>query len=155
MKNKIGLLFFCAYLLQYWMQIDWGVIDKWQSIETYKMWSGFALFLVILIQWGQSLIRLVFKPFEKRKNRILNFHVWTGVFSPVVYFFHSTAPSHGLLFFLFCTFFANLFIGSLPMNKTKVNKPVLYFLLLLGHIICSALILVLGTVHIWLVFYYE
>ncbi len=155
MKAKIGLLLFIAYLAQALLPWEWQAMAELQSGESYKKWTGFLLFLLILFQWTLVIARGVYEKNGKEKEKQVTLHKWVGVLSPVVFYVHSTSPGYGLLLFLTVIFFANFILGflnDLPFELKKLR----YFNLWLGaHILFSALILLLSVLHVWLVFAYS
>ena len=156
MKNNtitiIGYLLITIYFLQYFLEVNWELIVEFQANPFYRKWTGLALFIFILSQWGLALFRSVLK-FDK--NRLLSYskiHSWLGAISPIFFYIHTAKPGHAILLILTIIFFANSFIGLLNIKNGKLQSRWLYYIYIGSHIILSVSIMILSLIHIWIVF---
>ena len=154
-RNKIGLILLGFYVVQYFCPVKLVFLEHLQNDSTYRIWSGLALFLLILHQWLLPIYRAVYdlkgKPLEKKTA----VHNWVGSVSPLVFFLHSTKPDYGLLFILAVIFFLNLSFGLLNFIDNSKKHIKFYRVGIAIHILLSVAILLLTLLHIWLVFYYN
>jgi hypothetical protein len=43
-KNRVGLILFTLYLVQYLVKLEFDYLNQLQTNSTYQYWSGFVLF---------------------------------------------------------------------------------------------------------------
>ncbi|MCB0648721.1 MAG: hypothetical protein KDC49_18755 [Saprospiraceae bacterium] len=149
----IGFGLVCIYTIQYLSPIDLPYLSVWQAKESYKRWSGLALFAIILFQWWLTIEQVIIK--KKKKEKSVALHRWVGVLSPVAFLVHSSNPSFGFLLLLSVLFYLNLALGILHIPITKKLSAGIYSIWYMGHMVLSCLITGLSIFHIWLVFYYK
>lgn len=150
----IGGILFIVYLLQAVTGLRWEYLHALQQEETFKRWSGLALFIYIALQWSLTIFR-VKKNWEHRSSFVLEIHKWMGAFSPVVFYIHSMAFGFAYLFVLSLTFFANVFLGFVHTDVIKAKAYWYFQGWMIVHVACSLLISLLALYHIWIVFYYN
>ena len=159
MKNKtivaLGYILIGLYFFQHIADIKWLWLEELQTDKTFKNWSGLTIFIYILIQWLLSIVRHVFKLTTEQCKPYIELHKYLGVFSPVVFYFHSTHPGYAFLFILTLVFFANSLIGLLNTKNNLIKSKPLYFLYIISHIVLSVCLLFLAFIHIWVVFSYN
>ena len=151
-KNRVGLILFTLYLVQYLVKLEFDYFNQLQTNSTYQYWSGFVLFLFILSQWFLPVQRFFFNATDKDMKRMISSHNWLGVISPVIFYLHSTRPDYGILLFLTVVFFINMLLG-LSINSDSLKRY--YHIGITFHIFMSVQIIMLVILHIWLVFYYN
>ena len=154
-KNSIGVLLFLFYLIQYVVQIDFGYLLTLQTDSTYRHWSGLLLFLTIIFQWLLPIFRGIYNLTGEARANLVRLHNWLGIISPVMFFLHSARPDYGLLMTLTFLFFFNFLFGSLISSRFMEKYFEYQNLVIAGHILISAVILTLSSLHILIVFYYN
>lgn len=151
-KNILALVLFLLFLVQYIAQLDFDCLMRLQTNDSYRKWSGFTLFLVILCQWVLPISRGVFDLTGNTLEKMIAMHNWLGVISPLVFYFHSSKPNYGMLLLLTVVFFMNMLVG-ISLNSESFKRYFRFGILL--HIFLSASITILAVFHIWLVYYYN
>lgn len=155
MRNKIGLLLIGLYLLYQLLPEQPGFIDALQQIRTFKNWSGFTLFLLVLAQWSVSVYRGVFNATNQNLERAYQLHYWIGSLAPLVFFIHSPKPDYGMLLLLAILFFSNSLLGIVIQYPIVVRRGVIKQVGIGIHVLASTVILALILLHIWTVFSYN
>ena len=100
----VGIVLFACYILQDVLNWQWDYLAAIQADESYKRWSGLALFLYIGLQWSLTLFRTR-KSWESQSSVIMEIHKWMGAFSPLVFYIHSAEFGFAYLFVLSLVFF--------------------------------------------------
>ena len=152
----IGVALLGGFFLQYLCALKWNWLENWQTQNTYKIWSGFAIMLFILFQWYfPILIRIRRKSVEVAHHYMR--HKQVGAFAPLVYYFHSTKPGYGLLFMLSSAYFTNSLLGVFSYDMIKDRRERMRYspYWLASHIILAILTITLMAYHIVISFYYE
>lgn len=158
MKNNgylyIGIGLFVAYCMQEVLDLRWEYLYALQIEESFKRWSGLALFIYIALQWSLTLFRTK-RKLEKHSSFLMDVHKWIGAFSPLVFYLHSMEFGYAYLFGLSITFFMNVLLGFVHTDTIN-TKAYWYFQgWMITHVAFSLLISLLALYHIWIVFYYN
>jgi hypothetical protein len=154
-KNSIGILLFLFYLLQYVIQIDLGYLLTLQTDSTYRHWSGLLLFLTLICQWLLPIFRGIYNLTGEGLANLVRIHNWLGVLTPFIFFLHSPRPDYGLLLALTFLFFLNFLFGLFISSRFAEKYFEYQNLVIAVHILLSAVILALSSLHVWIVFYYN
>lgn len=149
-----GLTLFVFFIAQDLFQWKIELLQELQQEEAYRRWSGLVLSLVILFQWTLSLVRSTPK-WEELSLTFYAIHNWVGAFTPLLFYFHSTALGFAYLFVLSITFFTNFILGSFNLEVIKNKSQIVFQGWMIVHVAASFFITFLTIYHIWVVFYYE
>ena len=150
----VGLVLLSAFLLQYFLNIEWTWLFNLQQGELYKRWSGFVLALFILFQWVLTITRVI-KKFRKYAMTMQTIHKWLGALSPLVFYIHSMSMGYGYLLLLSYIFFSNALLGYLNLDVIKNNSDLLFQAWMITHVALSIIITIMMVFHITMVFYYK
>lgn len=159
MKNQkiitiIGLVLFCGYLLQNILELKIGALEKLQTQEMFKRWTGLALALFIVFQWVLTFTRII--PKLRKKSLIFTeIHKWIGAFSPLLFFIHTTSFGYGYLALLSYIFLSNMLLGTINLDVIKSQKEWVFKSWMIVHVSFSMLITGIMFLHIGTVFYYK
>lgn len=159
MKNQkvitiIGLVLFCSYILQDLLGFKIASLEKLQSQEMYKRWSGLAIALFITFQWFLTFTRITPK-LKKHSVKLTEIHKWIGAFSPILFYLHATSYGYGYLALLSYVFFANMLLGTINLDLIKSQKEWIFKGWMIAHVSLSMLITAILFLHIGTVFYYK
>ena len=154
-KASIGLVLFFLYLLQYAANVEFDYLLALQGDSTFRHWSGLVLYLTIISQWVLPIVRGVYDLTGKGLAKIVRIHYWLGIFSPLVFYMHSARPDYGLLLGLTVLFFLNFLSGFLINSRFFASYLNHQSMVIPLHIILSAVILALSSLHVWYVFYFN
>lgn len=149
----MGLALFLLYFIQAnsaWHS-EW--IIKVQSEENYRMWTGLLLLMVILSQWILTYARFVLRKNGDSMRYYVRLHKLVGIYSPVVYFIHSSDPGYGLLLFLTVVFFLNHLIGLMSGNSPFWVWVFPIWLII--HVFLAVTLLSASVYHIYVVFAFK
>jgi hypothetical protein len=150
----VGLVLLSAFLLQFFLNIEWTWLFNLQQGELYKRWSGFVLALFILFQWVLTFTRVI-KKFRKHAMTMQTIHKWLGALSPLVFYIHSMSMGYGYLLLLSYIFFSNALLGYLNLDVIKNNSDLLFKGWMITHVALSIIITIMMVFHITMVFYYK
>ncbi|RED44892.1 hypothetical protein [Seonamhaeicola aphaedonensis] len=153
-STLIGLLFFVAFFVQFFLKIEWLWLSELQQDEMYKRWSGLFLGLLIAFQWLLSLVRTS-KKLRRYAMSMQNFHKWLGAISPLIFYVHSMDMGYGYLLLLSYIFFSNTILGYFNLDVIKNNSDALFKGWMVSHVALSLIITILMVFHIVMVFYYK
>ena len=159
MKNQkaitiIGLVLFCSYILQDILVLKITSIERLQSQEMFKRWSGLAVALFITFQWFLTFTRIIPK-LRKHSIKLTEIHKWIGAFSPILFYIHATSYGYGYLALLSYVFFANMLLGTINLDIIKSQKEWVFKGWMIAHVSLSMLITAILFLHIGTVFYYK
>lgn len=150
-----GTIFLGAFLIQ--AVAGWKIpfLERMQTMEIYKRWSGLALTLFIAAQWYLPVLRMTGRL--RAAAAQYHWHKKTGCFAPLLYYFHSTGFGYGLLLLLGSTFLANTALGLFnhDLVKDQKRKEKFSFAWLIVHVALSVLTVGLTLYHIFIVFFYR
>ena len=149
-----GVFLFIAYILQDVLVLHWQYLADLQLQESYKRWSGLALFTYIGLQWSLTLFRIK-KSLEDRSATVMSIHKWMGAFSPLIFYVHSMKFGFAYLFILSVLFFVNVFLGFVHMDELKAKAYWYFQGWMIAHVAFSLAVSLLAFYHIWIVFYYS
>lgn len=133
----------------------WAVgADTWdlfafQRDPVYRNLSGSALLALILLQWGLSLGRAIFKKTGSRWSRWVDWHVGISMLLPWALVAHSIALGWGLLALLPLSLLAGSQFGTFLEGELSMKR------FLAWHVGFSALTLALALVHLYAVVMYR
>lgn len=150
----VGLLCLCAFLLQYFLNLQWTWLFQLQQDEQFKRWSGLVLALFILFQWLLTFTR-AFKKYRKHAMSILTLHKWIGAVSPLLFYIHSMVLGYGYLLMLSYIFFSNTLLGYFNLDVIKNNSEWLFKGWMIVHVAMSIIVTIIMIFHITMVFYYK
>lgn len=156
-KNKstiVGLVLLFAFLIQFFLKLEWGWLYNLQEGEMYKRWSGLFLAIFILFQWVLSLTRTV-KKWKKHAMKMQAIHKWVGALSPIFFYIHSIGMGYGYLLLLSYIFFANTLLGYFNLDVIKNNSDALFKGWMITHVALSLVVSIMMLFHISMVFYYK
>ena len=148
-----GVILFSGYLLQGVLNLQWKYLANLQLDESFKRWSGSALFVFIAMQWLLTLFRI--KKWDSIALKAMKIHRWMGAVSPLVFYVHSMELGFGFLLILSITFFANVLLGFFHVTIIKVKANWYLQAWMIFHVAFSLFISMLAIYHIWIVFYYQ
>ena len=150
----LGVVLLLFYFVQFFLEIQWSVLQDLQSEEMYKRWSGLAVALVITFQWVLTLTRVV-KKWKKYALKMTDIHKWLGALSPLFFYMHSMNIGYGYLLLLSYLFLANALLGYINLDVIKNNSDWVFKGWMILHVAFSILITTLMFFHIGVVFYYK
>ena len=149
----IGLGLFLVYFIQALIPWKSQQLIEIQSGESYRLWTGLLLFMVILSQWVLTYARFVLQKDGDSIKYYVRLHKLVGIYSPVIYFVHSADPGYGLLMFLTIVFFLNHLIG-VAYGKSPFWVWVFPVWIIL-HVFLAVTLLSASVYHIYVVFAYK
>lgn len=151
---SVGLVLLLLFLLQEFLDIRWGYLDKLQELDSYKKWSGFILGGFMILQWSLTWVRIIPK-WNGATEIFVSIHKWMGAISPLFFYFHAMRFGYAYLFFLSCLFFTNIIVGYL--NPDKVSIKVSWYLQgwMILHVTASVLLTLLMAYHSFMAFYFK
>ena len=141
-----------AYLFQYWLPLDWGLLSLWQSTSTYKVVTGSILALFIASQWLLALCR--WQSWNRLAKQTYAWHQRSGIVAPVLLFIHSSKLGFGYLLVLGGVYLANTILGLLSPQTFRWLRS-WQTPWMATHVALSILLVVLALYHAWTVFYFE
>lgn len=150
----VGLVLLSAFLLQFFLKLEWGWLYALQEEEIYKRWSGLFLAIFIVFQWVLSLTRTV-KKWKKYAMKMQAIHKWVGALSPIFFYVHSMGMGYGYLLLLSYIFFANTLLGYFNLDVIKNNSDTLFKGWMITHVALSLVVSIMMLFHITMVFYYK
>ncbi|WP_203257197.1 hypothetical protein [Hyunsoonleella ulvae] len=150
----VGLVLLSAFLLQFFLKLEWGWLYALQEEEMYKRWSGLFLAIFIVFQWVLSLTRTV-KKWKKYAMKMQAIHKWVGALSPIFFYVHSMGMGYGYLLLLSYIFFANTLLGYFNLDVMKNNSDALFKGWMITHVALSLVVSIMMLFHITMVFYYK
>lgn len=153
-STLLGLLLFTAFIVQYFLKIEWHWLAELQQDQMFKRWSGLLLSLLIAFQWLLSLFRTR-KKLRKHAMSMQNIHKWLGALSPLIFYVHSIGMGYGYLLLLAYIFFTNTILGYFNLDVIKNNSDALFKGWMIAHVALSLIITILMVFHIVMVFYYK
>ncbi|MGY6648761.1 hypothetical protein [Wenyingzhuangia sp. IMCC45574] len=159
MKNQkiitiIGLVLFCSYLLQDILGLKIQALETLQAQEMFTRWTGLALGIFIAFQWSLTFVRII--PKLRAKSLLFTeIHKWIGVFSPILFYIHTTSFGYGYLGLLSYVFLSNMLLGTINLDVIKSQKDWVFKSWMILHVGFSMLITVIMFLHIGTVFYYK
>ncbi|AUS04038.1 hypothetical protein [Pseudotamlana carrageenivorans] len=153
-STLVGLLCLFAYLLQYFLDLQWTWLFELQQDELFKRWSGLVLALFIAFQWLLTFTRVI-KKFRKHAMTILDMHKWIGALSPLLFYIHSMTFGYGYLLMLSYIFFTNTLLGYFNLDVIKNNSDLLFKSWMITHVALSIVVTIIMVFHITMVFYYK
>ncbi len=156
-KNKstiVGLVLLFAFLIQFFLKLEWGWLYELQEEEMYKRWSGLFLAIFIVFQWVLSLTRTV-KKWKKHAMNMQAIHKWVGALSPIFFYIHSMGMGYGYLLLLSYIFFANTLLGYFNLDVLKNNSDALFKGWMISHVALSLVVSIMMVFHVTMVFYYK
>lgn len=152
---NIGIFLFVAYLIQYAISYKWEwLYDLQQFHQMYKRWSGLVVFLLIVIQWILTIVRMT-KRLAKHSEAMTNMHKWVGALSPIFFYAHSMTFGFGYLAILSYLFFMNILLGLVNLDVLKSKQHWIFQSWMITHVAFSVVITFIAVFHIGVVFYYE
>ena len=125
----------------------------YQQDEVYKQITGFLLFAYMLLQWRLALVRT--RGHNTLSSRILQTHIWLGVFTPCVLFVHAAQTGHGYQALLLSLFFGNVVLGLLSPKMIKVRHKNYVLGWLIAHVGLAVLVVLLLFYHLYVVYFYS
>lgn len=149
----IGFSLFLVYLIQIFIPWEGKWFIEMQSNATYRLWSGGLLFSLLVGQWLLTYARFVLQKTSESIKPYIRFHKLIGIYSPIIYFFHSANPGYGLLLFLTIFFFTNHLI-SIAYGKSTFWIRV-FPLWIITHIFLAITLMIASIYHIYIVFAYK
>ncbi|WP_242521379.1 hypothetical protein [Tamlana sp. s12] len=150
----MGLILLCAYLLQYFLNLQWAWLFELQQQELFKRWSGLVLALFIAFQWLLTFTRVI-KKLRKHAMTTQSMHKWIGAISPLIFYIHSMTFGYGYLLMLSYIFFTNTLIGYFNLDVIKNNSDLLFKSWMIVHVALSIIVTIIMVFHITMVFYYK
>jgi hypothetical protein len=153
-STLVGLVFLCAFFLQFFLNLKWQWLFELQQEELYKRWSGLVIALFILFQWVLTFTRVI-KKFRKYAMTMQTIHKWLGALSPFVFYMHSMSMGYGYLLMLSYIFFANTLLGYFNLDVIKNNNNLLFKGWMITHVALSIVVTIMMVFHISMVFYYK
>ena len=159
MKNQkvittISLVLFCSYVLQDILDLKITSLERLQSEEMFKRWSGFTVALFIIFQWFLTFTRIIHK-LKKHSLKLTKIHKWIGAFSPILFYIHATSYGYGYLALLSYIFFVNLLLGTINLDIIKSQKEWIFKGWMITHVSLSIIITFILFLHVGTVFYYK
>ena len=134
--------------------MKWEYLQNLQEGESYKRWSGLAVFSLIAYQWALTLVRMYSKN-PNTANTFYKIHTWLGAFAPLIFYIHSTEFGYAYMFALSLSFYANYILGMFNLDVIKTKSMVFFQGWMIVHVSLSLIITTLSIYHIWIVFYYN
>ncbi len=153
-STLVGLILLCAYLLQYFLNLQWTWLFELQQQELFKRWSGLVLALFIAFQWLLTFTRVI-KKLRKHAMTTQSMHKWIGAISPLLFYIHSMTFGYGYLLMLSYIFFTNTLIGYFNLDVIKNNSDLLFKSWMIVHVALSIIVTIIMVFHITMVFYYK
>ncbi|OBQ55308.1 hypothetical protein JJL45_08695 [Tamlana sp. s12] len=153
-STLVGLILLCAYLLQYFLNLQWAWLFELQQQELFKRWSGLVLALFIAFQWLLTFTRVI-KKLRKHAMTTQSMHKWIGAISPLIFYIHSMTFGYGYLLMLSYIFFTNTLIGYFNLDVIKNNSDLLFKSWMIVHVALSIIVTIIMVFHITMVFYYK
>ncbi len=150
----VGLSLLFLYLLYYFSGFRFDFLVEWQSIQSYKRWSGFALALLFLLQWILTIVRVI-KGLKKYSLKMTALHKWLGAISPILFFFHATYLGYGYQLVLSSLFLINVLLGNINLDFIKSTNEYVFRFWMIVHVSISVILTGLMLFHLGVVFYYK
>lgn len=151
----VGMMLFGIFVLQYRLDWQWAILQRWQTNATYKAITGFLLATYIGFQWLLYFFRKQPQRSNEQKRQAYQLHKWIGALSPLFFWMHSVKLGYAYLLILSVLYFANFGLGLLNVEAIAARSKWYLQVWLVAHLTFSTLIVFLTVHHIWVSFYFH
>ena len=138
------------FLLQFAFSWQWQALSEWQSNFYYRQLSGFAIALLLYLQWRLMWLRS--SPNREKSIRALKRHRWQGVILVVLIYLHANNLGYAYQNLLVIAMLLNVALG--PLNPKAVNYVKAWYVNIwfMVHICLASLCTIMLLYHIYIVY---
>lgn len=147
--TAVGVALLGAYLAQAALGLEVPTLVALQADDTYKVVSGIALSVYVLVQW-LVVSRRVFDP------RAVTRHKLYGALAPAVLYLHATRFGYGYLAVLAAVYLGVVLLGLGYRGVVRTRRlRVLFTSWFVAHVALSVILVLLGCYHLAIALAYE